>query len=234
MRYISIIFLLLSTTGRSQILQGTVTDAGTGKPLSPVTVFNVFTMQSTSTNDSGRYAIPAKAGDIISFSYIGYKTMEKTRPAGTTPSLNIALEQTDFELKEFTLRPGHLTQYQMDSAERVAIYHFPLSREHPSPFVSPISAIAELFSREARRTYRFQKVFAAGEIEKFVDTRYTPELVTKLTGLTGDSIGHFMYANPMPYDFARVATDLEIKMWIRSSYREWMKTATVDSVIKPD
>ncbi len=224
---------MYSFTGRSQTLQGTVTDISTGKPLYLVTVVNVFTQQSTATSENGQYSIPAKPGDVIAWSYIGFKTVQKTIPlAEVIASLNIIMEPTDYQLEEFRLHPGHLTQYQLDSAERASIYKLPLQREHPQPFISPVSAIAEKFSRKARRTYDFQKIFAAGEIEKFIDTRYTPTLVNVLTGLSGDSIGHFMYANPMPYDFARTASDLEVKMWIRNNYKTWIKIAAKDTVTK--
>src|SRR6202008_1239377 len=119
-------------------------------------------------------------------------------------------------------------------AERAAIYKVPLQRTHPSAFASPVGALAELFSKTAKRTYAFQKNFAEGEIEKFIDTRYTPALVTKMTVLTGDSIGHFMYAYPMAYDFARTATDLEVKMWVRSNFREWQKKQGADSARKDE
>ena len=46
-----------------------------------------------------------------------------------------------------------------------------------------------------------------------------------MTGFTGDTIGHFMYAYPMPYEFARSASDLELKMWIRNNSKEWLKNA---------
>jgi hypothetical protein len=196
-------------------MQGIVTDAATGKPMYPVTVVNVFTQAASSTDEYGLYVIPAKQGDLISFSYIGYKTVKKVKPVSVIiATMNIVMEQADIELDEFRVHPGR-TQYQIDSAERAAIYKVTLQRTHPNPFVSPIGALAEQFSRRDRRIYKFQRNFIAGEMEKFIDTRYTPELVNKLTGLTGDSIGHFMYAYPMPYDYARVATDLEIKMWIR-------------------
>jgi hypothetical protein len=133
------------------------------------------------------------------------------------------MERVEYQLPEFQVRPGHLTKYQLDSLERAVTYKVVLQRRPPSAFVSPVSALAEKFSKKAKRAYQFQKDFAAGEIEKFVDTRYTPDLVAELTTLTGDSIGHFMYAYPMPYDFARTATDLELKAWIRDNYKQWMK-----------
>lgn len=211
-------------------MQGTVTDAQTGKPLLAVTVVNAYTQQSTLTDDHGFYVIPARQGDMIAFTSIGYRTVEQAKPISVIiATMNITMEPTNYMLDEFRLLPGKLSQYQVDSAERAVIYKIPLQRTHPSPIMSPASALAELFSQRAKRVYKFQKNFAEGEIEKFVDTRYSPALVTRLTGLSGDSIGHFMYACPMPYDFARSASDLEIKMWIRDSYKQWIKTLPADT-----
>ncbi len=233
MRYLVLILVLISHASEAQTLQGIVTDAATGKPLYPVTVVNLYTQQSTLTDDHGQYVIPAKQGNLIAFSFVGYKTVQKTKSFSTIiTTMNVAMEQTEYQLEEFSIRPGIFSGYQLDSQERAAIYKLPLQRTHPNPFNSPVSALAELFSKTAKRTYAFQQIFEAGEIEKFVDSRYTPDLVARLTGLTGDSIGHFMYACQMPYDFARSATDLELKMWIRSNFKEWLKAQAADTTLK--
>lgn len=207
----------------SQSLMGVVTDAATGQPMYLVSVQNERTKQGTTTDQKGLYTLPAQPGDIVVFTFVGYNTVRLQKPTSVLiATQNVTMYAAETELKEFTLRPG-LTKYQRDSIERQQIYKLPLQRTRPQAITSPASAIAELFSKKAKRVYAFQKTFAAGEMEKYVDTRYTPELVTKLTGITGDTIGHFMYAYPMPYDFARSATDLELKMWIRSNYKAWMK-----------
>jgi CarboxypepD_reg-like domain len=233
LKYFTYLLLFVSLTARAQSLQGVVTDAITGKALYPVTVVNVSTQEVTYTSERGTYAILAKPGEVVAFTYIGYKTVEKVKPNSVlVATLDIAMDRTTYQLQEFKIRPGHLTQYQIDSLERVQTYRVVLARRPPSPFMSPASAIAEQFSRRAKRAYEFQKNFYAGETEKFIDTRYTPDLVTKLTGATGDTIGHFMYAYPMPYDYARTATDLELQMWIRSNYRLWMQAVAKDSILK--
>lgn len=226
MRHLLYLLLLFSFPATSQTLQGVVTDAATGTPLYPVTVVNIASQQVTYTDSRGFYSIAAGNGDMIAFTYIGYKSIEKPKPLSViVATMNVRMTRTEYGLKEVKIRPGHLTQYQIDSIERRSIYKVQLQRAPPSPFVSPVSAIAEKFSRKAKRTYQFQKDFAAGEIEKFVDTRYTIELVQSQTGLKdGDSTAHFMNSNPLPYDFARTASDLELKMWIREHYRQWIAT----------
>jgi hypothetical protein len=216
-------------------MQGVVKDAGTGLPLALVSVYNESNRQSTTSDAGGFYSLPAQQGDNIRFSCVGYGSLYKVKPPSVLiANTNVMMLHVENELKEFTFRASHLSKYQLDSLERQQTYKIPLQRTPPNPFVSPASAIAELFSKKAKRVYQFQENFYNGEIEKYIDTRYTPALVTKLTGLTGDSIGHFMYAYPMRYDFARNATDLELKMWIRSSYKEWLKNPARDSFILKD
>jgi hypothetical protein len=217
--------LFTALYGTAQNMQGTITDLATGQPMYLVSVINSRTQLATTSDASGFYNIPAETGDEIRFSFVGYRTLYKLKPTAVLiANINVLMEQAETELKEVVLHSGKYTRYQLDSIERVTTYKLPLQRTPPSALVSPVSAIAELFSQKAKRTYQFQKDFWKGETEKFIDTRYTHELVTKLTGLTEDSMAHFMNAYPMPYDFARTATDLEIKMWVREHYKQWMDT----------
>lgn len=218
--------LLFAVNGLfAQTIQGHVADVATGKPLCLASVVNERTRQSTTTNTDGYYSLIARQGDRIRFSNVGYNVVVKiTPPSVLIANVEVTMEVEENQLKEFTFKASKMSKYQLDSIERQETYHTTLSHQKPSPFTSPVSAIAEMFSKRAKRVYKFQEDFARGEIEKFVDTKYYPGLVTKLTGLSGDSIGHFMYAHPMPHDYARTATDLEIKMWIRSSYKEWLKS----------
>lgn len=216
-----------------QTMQGTVTDAATHKPLFPVTVVNTSTQQTTLTDNTGLYVIPANTGDVIAFSYIGYETVKKTKPLSVLlATVQVTMEAQNYQLQEFTLRPGRLTQYQRDSAERRSTYRMALERTKPSAIMSPASFLADQFSRKSKHLYKFQKDFPRMEQERFIDTRYTAAVVSAVTRLTGDSIGHFMYAYPIPYDFARAATDLELKMWIKNNYKAWIKSGVFDTLVK--
>ena len=222
--YLFLFFISVGVAVEAQTVQGCVTDAVSGKPLYYVDVINVNTSQVAHTDESGNYSMPAKIGDTIKYAAMGYKTVTITKPQSVIiATLNITMDRVNYQLQNFTFKFNSLTQYQMDSARRAATYIKALGQRPASPFNSPVSAIAEQFNARAKEVSRFQKEFKEGEVEKFIDTRYKPEMVALLTGLTGDSIGNFMYAYPMPYDFARTATDIEIKIWIRENYKEWIK-----------
>lgn len=217
------ILICLCFTGRAQTLQGNVYDAKSKTVLYPVTVVNLRTQQSSYSNEKGFFSIHAEAGDKVAFSYIGYEAKQYTMPVSVgTYSTDIAMEPISYRLNEIILTPDY-TPYQHDSISRLRTYTPALSRRHASAFGSPFSFIAEKFNKKSKQTFKFQKNFVKWEKAQFVDSRYTPELVHDMTGLQGDSLGYFMSAYPMSYDYARLATELELKMWIRYNYRQWLK-----------
>jgi hypothetical protein len=227
LRHYLFIFLLLAGMGaHAQVLKGVVMDTRSGNPLSTVTVVNMTTQQSVYTNEEGEFSISGKSGQQIAFSYLGYKTVQRTMP----PTLNIAnirieMIPLNVELDELVIRPG-MTDYQIDSAERRSTYSRVLARQKVISIMSPVSLIADMISKKSKRAYAFQKSFYYWENQLFIDSRYTPELVSKMTGLHGDTLAHFMNTYPMPVDYARTATELELKMWIRYNYKLWMNKST--------
>ena len=240
LKYCLLILLLICChTLPAQILKGVVIDSKTHQPIFPVTVVNLTTQASTYTSEQGNFSIKAEAGDKVAFSYIGYKASQYQMPISVGEyRCTINLERTSYMLNEVILTPDY-TPYQHDSIRRVKTYAVALSRQHSSPLTSPFSFVAEKFNKRSKQIFKFQKNFNKWETERFIDSRYTPELVQEMTQLSADSIGYFMNAYPMPYDYARAATDLELKMWIRDSYRKWKKgldTATIpivnDSLLK--
>ncbi|RYZ51799.1 MAG: hypothetical protein EOP49_10955, partial [Sphingobacteriales bacterium] len=178
--------LVLVAKADAQSLQGYVVDGESGLPLGSVTVVNVKTQKSTVTDITGFFSLGAGYNDQVAFSLQGYKAVYKPVPFSRGQAeMRVEMQRLSFELEEFVLRPGY-SAYQIDSIERKAVYSRALSR-HKSTVGSPVSFIAEKFSKRAKRIFRFQKNFNIWEDQKFIDTRYTPQLVQQLTGLQGDT-----------------------------------------------
>lgn len=222
-KLIIILLCLCISDSYAQTLNGRVTENGTDRPLFPVTVVNLRTQKATYTSQKGYYSIQALAGDKIAYSYIGYKTLQRQMPVSIgSYNIDVQLETVNYRLNEIILMPDY-TEYQVDSIERNKTYRPFLNRTKSSPISSPFSFVAEKFNKRSKQIFRFKKNFNEWESERFVDTKYTPELVAEMTGMSGDSVGHFMNAYSMPYDYARTASDLEIKMWIRYNHKKWLK-----------
>ena len=87
------------TFAQEKSISGTVSDSsGT---LIGVSVVVKGTSSGTETNFDGKYSIQAKTGDILSFSYLGYKTSEKT--VGSSNNINVTLEEDASLLDEIII-----------------------------------------------------------------------------------------------------------------------------------
>lgn len=221
------LFFLLSilfgftALSQAQVIMGKVVDDLTGQPLSFVSVVNVRAQDMVYSGMDGSFSIKANAEDELAFNMVGYQSkkiaasllLDKENPS-------VAMRRISINLNEITVRPNW-TPYQADSFARVRTYKRTLDYKPAGSVMSPVSALAEVFSKKKKRRLRFQKDFYSFEKERFSDTRYTPALVSELTHLQGDTLAYFMNLYPMPYDYARAASDLEISMWIRSNFKEW-------------
>ncbi len=216
-----LLLLLFPLAAFAQMIHGVVKDGETGAALQGVAVTNMITNQTDYTNKDGAYSLSAKNGDAIAFMFIGYKTVQRDAHSslGAAADLDVTLFKLSYNLEEFVFRPDY-TPYQLDSIQRKSTYSRALARRRSS-VLSPVSFIAERLSKRSKRIFRFQKNFYKWEDARFIDSRYTATLAASLTGLSGDTLAHFMNENPMPYDFARVASELEMKMWIRDKFRHW-------------
>ena len=96
-------FFLLGITlyAQDRTITGTVTSMEDGLPIPSANVLIKGTSTGTSTDFDGNYTISAKQGDVIEFSYIGFKTVEIT--VANQNTLNIALETQVSDLEEVVI-----------------------------------------------------------------------------------------------------------------------------------
>lgn len=92
-------FVVQITFAQDKTVSGTVSDA-TGS-LPGVSVLIKGTNKGTETDFNGKYSIKAKNGDVLSFSYVGYKTIEKK--IGTTNNINVTMTEDASVLDEIVV-----------------------------------------------------------------------------------------------------------------------------------
>ena len=225
---LSCALLLFCLTGHTQILKGVITDGETFLALPGVIVLDLATGQSATSGPRGYFELNTRTGNKLSCSLNGYHNIE--RMASLSDTIHIELLPITVNLPEYTLH--ELTQFQKDSIEMEALYHKELttkpiktgfSSANGGGFTGLIGGPVQRMSKSYKQNKKFKETFRKDIEQKFIDTKYKPELVTSLTGLKGDSLVVFMNTHPMDYSFARAATDLEIKAWIRDSYKEYIK-----------
>lgn len=110
-------FLVLSQGA----VNGVVKDASTGQPLPGVNVIVKGTQNGTSTDFDGKYSLSKlKSGDVIEFSFIGYKTQDVTYTNQKT--LNVSLVEEASALDEITIvAVGYGTVRKKDATGSVSL-----------------------------------------------------------------------------------------------------------------
>ena len=78
---------------QQKTISGTVSDEN-GLPLIGTTVLIVGTSSGTTSDFDGKYAIKAKTGDVLSYSYVGYSTQNKTVGAANTINATLQPDNT--------------------------------------------------------------------------------------------------------------------------------------------
>lgn len=100
-KFNGILMLLLAVVvqfsfAQEKTVSGTVSDDS--GPLPGVSIIIKGTTKGTDTDFDGKYSISVNTGDVLVFSYLGYKTVERT--VGTSTSINVTLEADANVLEE--------------------------------------------------------------------------------------------------------------------------------------
>jgi len=231
---ITLLLLFIHFVAAAQVLEGLVLDRETMEPIVGVSVVNTNNGSAVTSDNQGYYKINATAGDTLMFRHIAYRLAlhEMTYTMGSKYQ-SVLMEPLMHQLKEAIVTTR--TPYQQDSLEKELTYHHELHKTLvPKPKVVGIGCAgcigwaADKITGNSKRPKRFRKMFAEQDKIAFIDSRYNAELIIALTPLRDtDSIAAFIYAYPMESDFARQASDLELKSWVRTNYKAYIAGAMI-------
>jgi TonB-linked SusC/RagA family outer membrane protein len=98
---VPLLFLSNTISAQTARITGTVTESGSGEPLSFVSIQIKGTTQGTTTLDNGSYSITAPVNGVLIFSFIGYKTVEI--PIGNRLIVNTSMEPDALSLDEVVM-----------------------------------------------------------------------------------------------------------------------------------
>ncbi len=221
------IFLLMPFLSTAQLLEGTIIDNETKLSIPAVTVINQTRSIISYSDSNGYYKIPFTTGDSILFSHTAYKPVFQHMAFSLGNQYKtILMNPKVYGLKQATIIGR--TKYQQDSIQKYETYEHTMNKTQATGKFTGlgcsgcISAIADKILGISKRAKRFKNNFNTDEQQEYIDTRYTPALVASLTGLKDDSLGFFMNKYPMEYQFARQASELELKAWIRDNYKQYL------------
>ncbi len=217
--------LLLSTWVRfaaaQTTIQGIVFDTHTKQRISQVYVYNTANDNGGYNNTRGEFTIDASPGDVLIAAAKGYypdtlivsdKTVVLFNMIRSTRWLDevsvIARRSPEERLEEN--KREYSTAYSKGNAGSIF-------STGPAGAGLSIDALYKLISREGKNSRRLQEIIERDYRESVIDYRFTPELVSSVTGLRGETLLDFMRQYRPSYFFVLSANDYNLAFYIRSS-----------------
>ncbi len=218
LRALSLLFILCisCTSVFAQLIQGEVLDMEDKLPVSGVVIDNIHTGQSITTGNKGAFEITAKSDQLLEFKKAGFTTARVRIPKGTVPPyFRIIIKKNVAKPEDYLVQTTRY-DYKKDSIRFYELY----KHELDVPTMSVMDKIASPFSAMSgknREIWQFQEDFNAREKEKYVDRTFNEALVTKFTGLKGDSLHNYMRRFRPSYESLRGMNDYTFFSFIKNS-----------------
>jgi hypothetical protein len=209
-------------------ISGTVYDASRAYPLPSVSVVST-SGSGTTTDSSGRYTITVRETDSISFSFLNRPTAKfPVRGIQNVFQFDISLHVPVSELPAVSVRPRN---YRLDSIQNRKDYAKAFDFKKPGIDVttSPgggvgldLQEFINMFRfRYNKRMQSFQRRLIEEEQDKFIDHRFNRAITRRITGLSGDSLIHFMKIYRPTYEFTQLSSEYEFLDYIRLASIEY-------------
>jgi hypothetical protein len=226
-------FCLICMLGLSQVrISGRVYDVSKVRSLEAVTVLTTSGF-GTASDSLGRFTIVAADNDSIWFSYLNKPTPKyAVRDIPNRNNFEISLHVESTELKEIRITPPN---YRLDSIQNRLDYAKAFNFRKPgiasSLNVGPLGGagldvnqlIAMFQFRRNRRMSAFRDRLLQEEEDRYIDHRFNRALVTRLTGLRGESLNVFMERYRPDLEFVETSTDYEFQDYIKKSFSHYQR-----------
>ena len=223
------IILQLSAQEKAGTVYGRVFDNVTDSTLQEVNIRNIGTNALARSDAQGRYQIKASEGDKILFSIVGYL------PDTLVVEFQMFSIVTDIGLFRDTSLLDPVTinapNYQADSIARRNEYRHILDepqtdirgKNRPeNGFGISISPFT-YFSKSAREERQLRKKLLKQEEDAYIDFRFSPAYVSRVTGLRDEQLRLFMYRYRPSYTFARNATPEDMLLYINDNLKKFRR-----------
>jgi hypothetical protein len=194
----------------NRVIGGYLKDSATGEPIIMASVKNNQSKQTVITNSKGFFTLTVSPNQLISFSAVGYHfdTIYYSNHYLLQDTLQLHLSLLVTSLTNVTVTAKGMSRYQLDSLQRHKDF-FQAMGSSPLPTVSGanygagVALNLDRFSKREKSKRKAIDYFTESEQEAYINYRYTPELVTRYSGLKEDKLIAFMGKSRPSWEWLR-------------------------------
>lgn len=227
---VAVCLFTLTAMAQKRLIKGYVRDSITGVPIVNAIISNENTKKMITPNQNGFFSITATRGDFISINAFNYN-FDTIKAINNLPdTLQIALIRVNEILPGVTVSTQGYTRYQLDSLRRHDAF---ISDMGGIPKMQKVGKADNMgagvginldaFAR--KRTKDRNKAYSTfGYLEKqaYIDYRFSPQNVSQISGLKGDSLISFMRKYTPSYEWLRGhATNEDVLYYVNDSMKEF-------------
>jgi len=210
--------LLHSNVIGQSLIKGKVVDSN-WQTLDSVQISNIHSRESLLTDTSGSFNLTVEDGQLIQLYRKGYKKLRLRIANAQEPTYYVLTLEKSKPLLDVK---GYLLAYELDSLEYDRIYGVIVNGERIEDVDMRSLPLAAL-SKQNRKKWAFQKLFAKWQSEKYIDYVFNEELVKKITYLKGNDLRRFMSSYRPSVNFLRSSTEYEYLSYIKRAYQSFVK-----------
>ncbi|MEN5195454.1 hypothetical protein [Sphingobacterium faecium] len=220
-------FAIVPTAIAQKKIEGIVSDFHTKQRISKVTIRNIRTNEEVYNNTKGEFSIVAEKGDALIATSREY--FPDTVVVSMSPVILFHLKRESIYIDEVSVvakkDPDEILKKAKTDYEKA----FRLSESGDLFSVGQngaglsINSIYSLFSREAKNAKRLKKLIENDYKDNVIEYKFSTQLVSRTTGLTGDELDKFRRIFKPSYFFIISCTQYELTNYIKDCYQKYQK-----------
>jgi len=235
MRYLIVFVMILSSNCFAQQLRGIVTNAQDKMPVANALV--TMGKNHVYTDAFGQFSIDNSGNASLIVSHMAFKTY-KGMVSKAVANLRVALEPIPIALREVNIHVHREEEFKKDSVANRQFYASQFNYTGPkvmdaftgNPMKQPDELISinpvlliQALTKKSTPEYKFHKALLNNEQADYVNHRFNRGIVSRVTGLKGDTLSAFIIKYRPEYNFVHRSADYEIEVYIKDCYRKFVR-----------
>lgn len=228
--------MLLPTYGQ-KVFKGCLKDLRQNIPLENACIHNISTGVATFSSKSGNFALMLKGHDTLIVTHVGYamkSLIVRDSLYNAEQRVSIDMEMKSILLKTanvYALKPYPIfledvaqTANNLEASIALTDVQKADATANPSPHLytaHPISLLYNKYSRRAKLDRLYAYLNTHEEESNRLQSKYNPEIVSKLSGLEGNELESFMCYCSFSYYTLVKASETEIAQMIHTKLEEY-------------